>query len=111
MRSLPVFLLFVFVGCASAATAAKPTLRLTSDNPLVVQGNQFAAGERVVLTSMTGSGARRFALVANGGHFSQSLGSAKGCSRAYAVRAVGDRGSRAFLVFGEAPVCVPPPRD
>jgi hypothetical protein len=103
-------IVLVFAGYASAAVS-KPTLRVASQNPLTIRGDRFADGERVVLTVMTGYGARRATVVARGGRFRVALGSAKGCGAAYAVRAVGNQGSKATLVFGEAPFCVPPPRD
>src|SRR3954451_24294927 len=108
MKTIATLLALVFIGCAAGASA-KPALRVASRGPLVVAGTGFRPVERVVVTEMTGYGPRRHTAVAAEGRFRVTLSSAKGCGAAYAVRAVGNAGSRASLVFRDAPVCVPPP--
>ena len=110
MRVAASLLALIFVGCASAAVS-KPSLRVVSRVPLTVEGERFHPGERVVVTALTGYGPKRQTVVATHGSFRVPVGSAKGCGATYAVKVVGSDGSRASLVLGEAPVCVPPPRD
>jgi len=98
--------------CAgTAAASAKPALHVQFRGA-VVTGSHFHPGELVTVTLVTGNGPRRTRVRAAAGTFRVVFRvPAKGCGAAYAVRARGDSGSAAVLVFSEPAVCVPPPRD
>jgi hypothetical protein len=112
-------LLVVSVACAalaagssSASATTAPRLRLLGAQPLVVRGESFQSGERVVVTALTLTGPRRLVVRATTrGRFGATFRLPnQPCRKAFAVRAVGRLGSRATLtVPGEA--CVPPPID
>jgi hypothetical protein len=96
---------------ASAAAGPKPALRVQFKGALVT-GAHFHPGELVTVTLITGNGSRSTRVRATAGTFRVAFRvPGKGCGAAYAVRARGAGGSAAMLVFGEPPVCVPPPRD
>ncbi len=95
---------------ASAATG--PSLKIESHSPLVVSGSSFAAGEKVTVTALTGLGPRIVRLTAAHGRFRARFDVPKsGCAAAFGARAVGSRGSRTTVMFGEVATCLPPPRD
>jgi hypothetical protein len=102
----------VAVAAPPARSATTPKLRLVSPQPLVVRGEGFRPAERVVVTALTLSGPKRVVVLATAtGRFGATFRLAsQPCGRAFAVRAVGTRGSRAILNFHSSP-CVPPPRD
>lgn len=112
-------LLAVVAALATVLTAASvgvaangPTLRLIGHQPLVVKGDAFHPGERIVLTALTPTGSRRLVVRATStGRFGATFRLAsQPCGRAFAVRAVGRLGSHAILTIpGRA--CVPPPID
>jgi hypothetical protein len=105
-------LLGLLVAACADAAVQEPALRVASRSPLVVRGQGFRAGEHVAVIAITGLGPRKARVVARDGAFRVRIAvPSTGCGAAYAARAVGDRGSRASVVFGEAAVCIPPPRD
>ncbi len=96
----------------AAQSGTAPKLRLVTVQPLVVRGESFRPGERVVVTAMTPSGAKRVVVRATS---RGRLGAAFGlpnqpCGKAFAVRAVG-AASRPATLAVPAPPCVPPPID
>jgi hypothetical protein len=99
---------FVVPAATHAGTA--PKLRLVTVQPLVVRGESFRPHERVVVTAMTPSGAKRVAVRATSrGRFGATLELRnQPCGDAFAVRALGRRGSRAWVDVPSRP-CVPPP--
>lgn len=103
----------VLVAAAPAAGAGTvPRLRLVDPQPLVVRGEHFRPGERVVVTAFTPIGPKRTVVRATiGGRFAVSFRLPdQPCGKAFAVRAVGALGSQATLRV-PAPPCVPPPID
>ena len=97
---------------AAAPAAIAPKLRLVAQQPLVVRGDGFRPSERVVVTALTPSGARRAVIRAT---TTGRLGTtfrlpSQPCGKAFAVSAVGGLGSRATLRV-PGPPCVPPPID
>ena len=111
-RLLAAALLTAVVAIPVADAAVAPRLTLVDRAPLVVRGAGFRPSERVVVTAMTLSGPRRVTVRATpAGRFSATLRVAnQPCGRAFAVRAVGGKGSVATLRIPGAP-CVPPPID
>jgi hypothetical protein len=114
VRSISVAAAIVAIGVAAPAApaASKAKLRLVTEQPLVVRGIEFRPAERVVVTALTLTGPKRVVVLATAtGRFGATFRLAsQPCGRAFAVRAVGARGSRATLrVPGTA--CVPPPID
>ena len=102
----------LLVSAAAAARPQTPRLARAQGEPLVLVGSGFTAGERVLVTLTTGYGPRQTRVVARGGRFRVSFRVPdKGCGAAWAARARGNRGSTATLTLGEAPPCIPPPRD
>lgn len=99
------------VGAAPAGAAATaPKLRLVWTQPLVVRGESFKPGERVVVTALTPIGPKRVVVRATSGG---RLGATfrlpnQPCGKAFAIRATGGLGSRAMIAVPSAP-CVPPP--
>jgi hypothetical protein len=97
---------------AGSQAAPAPTLRVVTETPLVVRGLAFRPSERVTVTALTLLGPERIVVRASRvGAFRvpfRALG--QPCGRAFAVRAVGARGSRAGLSLRGAP-CIPPPID
>ena len=95
---------------AQATTA--PKLRLVSPQPLVVRGEGFLPRERVAVTAITMIGPRRVVARASvRGRFVATLGLvSQPCGDAVAVRALGARGSAAWVDVPSRP-CVPPPVD
>src|SRR6185503_19355332 len=104
--------------CATALVAALPTataattprLRLVWTQPLVVRGESFRPGERVVVTALTPIGPKRVLVRASvrgrlGATFQLP---SQPCGKAFAIRATGGLGSRAVVAVQSAP-CVPPP--
>ena len=112
MRAL-LAVAFALVAAAPAAGAGTvPRLRLVTPQPLVVRGEQFHPGERVVVTALTLTGPKRVVVRATmRGRFGATFRlPGQPCGKAFAVRAVGALGSRATLHV-PAPPCVPPPID
>ena len=99
---------------AAPATRAASTaeLRLVSAQPLVVRGLAFRPSERVSLTALTLLGPERVVVRASRtGTFRAPFRLvAQPCGQAFAVRALGANGSRAWLRLRGTP-CVPPPID
>ncbi|HET9243981.1 MAG TPA: hypothetical protein VFN99_11110 [Gaiella sp.] len=97
---------------AGGQAASAPTLRVVTETPLVVRGTAFRPSERVTVTALTLLGPERVVVRASRlGTFRARLRElAQPCGRAFAVRAVGARGSRAALSLRGAP-CIPPPID
>jgi len=99
------------MGVAPAATAATvPKLRLVGTQPLVVRGESFKPGERVVVTALTPIGPKRVVVRAT---VRGRLGAtfrlpSQPCGKAFAIRATGVLGSRAVVAVPRSP-CVPPP--
>ena len=99
------------VGVVPAGTAATaPKLRLVWTQPLVVRGEAFKPGERVVVTALTPIGPKRILVRAT---VRGRLGATfrlpnQPCGKAFSIRAIGSLGSRAVLAVPSAP-CVPPP--
>ena len=96
------------VSAGSAATA--PKLRLVATQPLVVRGESFRPGERVVVTALTPIGPKRVVVRATergrlGATFRLP---GQPCGTAFAIRAAGVLGSRAAVAVPSSP-CVPPP--
>jgi len=107
----------VLLAGATGASAAgesptPPTLRLLGSTPLLVQGKDFRPSEKISVTAHTLLGPRKLVVRASGtGTFRASIRLyTQPCGKAFAVRAVGDRGSVAMLRLRSEP-CVPPPRD
>ncbi len=96
------------VPAVQAGTA--PKLRVVGVQPLVVRGESFRPHERVVVTAMTPSGAKRVVVRATSrGRLWVTLELRnQPCGDAFAVRALGRRGSRAWVDVPSRP-CVPPP--
>jgi hypothetical protein len=82
-----------------ADSAAKPSLSLASETPLVVAGRGFKAGERVtVVASLTQQGEFRKRIAAgSSGRFRVRFRSADASCGPVYVAAVGRQGSRAAL--------------
>ena len=107
----------VAAGCVAILVAAPlggasngPKLRLIGHQPLVVKGEFFHPGERIVVTALTLTGPRKLVVRATTkGRFGATFALVRQpCGKAFAVRAVGGLGSRAIVtVPGSA--CVPPP--
>ena len=102
---------FALVGAVPSGTAATaPKLRLVGTQPLVVRGESFLPGERVVVTALTPTGPKRVVVRATvrgrlGATFQLP---SQPCGMAFAIRATGGLGSRAALALPGSP-CVPPP--
>jgi hypothetical protein len=113
LRSISVIAAIIAIAVAPATQAASTAkLRLVSKQPLVVRGEGFWPAERVVVTALTLSGPKRVVVLATAtGRFGATFRLAsQPCGKAFAVGAVGGRGSRATLrLAGTA--CVPPPID
>lgn len=109
-RLIAGMLLLATVGALPADAGVATKLTLASRTPLTVRGTGFKPSERVVVTAMTLSGARRVAVVASPlGRFSATIRTAnQPCGRPFAVRAVGGKGSFAIMRLNGA-ACVPPP--
>ena len=99
------------VPAAQAGTA--PTLRLVTVQPLVVRGDAFRPGERVVVTAMTPVGPKRVVVHATArGRFGAMFRLPnQPCGKAFAVRALGGRSNRPATLAVPGPPCVPPPID
>jgi hypothetical protein len=97
---------------AGAEASGAPTLRLAGRQNLVVRGESFHAGERVVVTAVTSLGPRQVRVKATrAGSFRTILRlSAQPCGRAVMVVAKGGAGSLATVRLTGSP-CVPPPID
>jgi|SRR6188472_4585348 hypothetical protein len=94
----------------SAGAAVAPKLRLVWTQPLVVRGESFRPGERVVVTALTPTGPKRVVVWAT---VRGRLGAtfrlpSQPCGKAFAIRATGGLGSRAVVAVPSSP-CVPPP--
>jgi hypothetical protein len=84
----------VLAASAPAATAQKPTLRLTSTAPVTVVGAGFRPGERVVVTVTMRGGASTKVVWARNGRFVARFARMARCGLVLA-RAAGSQGSRA----------------
>ena len=100
------------VAAPAAGAGTVPRLRLVAPQPLVVRGEQFRSGERVIVTALTLTGPKRIVVRATTrGRFGATFRLPnQPCGKAFAVRAVGSLGSRAMLRVPPPP-CVPPPID
>lgn len=99
------------VGAVPPGTAGTaPKLMLVRTQPLVVRGESFKPGERVVVSALTSIGSKRIVVRATSrGRLGASFAFPdQPCGKAFAVRAVGVLGSRAVLKVPSTP-CVPPP--
>ena len=99
------------VGVVPVGTAATaPKLRLVWTQPLVVRGEAFKPGERVVVTALTPVGPKRVVVRATSrGRLGATFRlPSQPCGKAFAIRATCALGSRAVLAVPSAP-CVPPP--
>lgn len=99
-------------GLPTAQAGAVPKLRLVTAQPLVVRGESFHPGERVVVTALTAIGPKRIVVHATA---RGRLGATfrlpnQPCGKAFAVRAVGSASRPATLAV-PGPPCVPPPID
>ena len=105
-------MLAAIVAIPTAGAVSAPKLTLVTKAPLVVRGTGFTPSERVTVTAMTLSGARRVVVRATlSGRFSATIRVVnQPCGRAFAVRAVGGTGGAATQRIAAAP-CVPPPVD
>lgn len=114
MRNLAILVAATVGIAAPAATQAvtAPKLRLVGLQPLAVRGESFRPGERIVVTALTLSGAKRVVVRSTSrGRFGTTFHlPSQPCGKAFAVRAVGALGSRATLRVTASP-CVPPPID
>ena len=114
MRTLAVVTVVcatALAGVVPAGTAATaPKLRLVWTQPLVVRGEAFKPGERVVVTALTPVGPKRVVVRATSrGRLGATFRlPSQPCGKAFAIRATGALGSRAVLAVPSAP-CVPPP--
>jgi hypothetical protein len=102
----------VALAVPAAQSGTVPKLRLVTVQPLVIRGESFRPQERVVVTAMTPSGAKRVVVRATSrGRFGATFELRnQPCGDAFAVRALGARGSRAWVEVPSRP-CVPPPID
>ena len=102
----------VAVAVPTSHAASTPRLRLVSQEPLVVRGEWFHPTERVLVTALTMIGPKRLAVRATAkGRFTATFRLAnQPCGDAVAIRALGARGSRAWVDVPSRP-CVPPPVD
>jgi hypothetical protein len=81
-----------------ADSAAKPSLSLASETPLVIAGRGFKAGERVtVVASLTQGEFRKRIAAGSSGRFRVRFRSADASCGPLYVAAVGRQGSRASL--------------
>ena len=96
----------------AAQAGDAPRLRLVTAQPLVVRGEAFRPGERVVVTAMTPIGPKRVVVRATArGRFGATFRlSNQPCGKAFAVRAVG-AASRPATIAVPGPPYVPPPID
>ena len=99
-------------GTTTGEAATTPKLRLVGTQPLVIRGESFEPGERVLLTALTPSRSPRVRIRASStGRFKVSFDSVvRPCGSSVAVRALGSLGSRATLRLPGVP-CIPPPID
>ena len=111
MRIVVVTLLVLAVAGSVSAPAATATarLRVTDLAPFTIRGTGFKSHERVLLVAVAGGRYVRTVQASSAGSFSVVFRgvSVRGC-QGYAVRATGNRGSRASVSF--LPECPPPPR-
>jgi hypothetical protein len=108
VRLLVTFLAALTVVSAAPGQAERTRIRAVDLAPVTVRGSGFVAGERVRVTvSAKVSSAKSVSTTAAGTWrvvFARSL---NGC-QSYAIRAVGNRGSHAFLkVMPECPPIQP----
>jgi len=105
-----VALAVLALAAPAAETSTAPRLRVVTHQPLVVRGEAFRPYERVVVTAFTLIGPKRAVVRATArGRFAVTFRLPdQPCGKAFAVRAVGGRGSRATLVVAARP-CIPPP--
>ncbi len=91
-------LALALVAPAASAVSTKASLRVLGVSPVTVRGTQFQPRERVTVT-VSGPGARTTTVTADarGVFTARFAGYAVGECAMYRIRAVGNRGSRAFL--------------
>ena len=96
----------------AAQAGTVPKLRLVTVQPLVVRGESFRPGERVVVTAMTPIGPRRVVVRATvRGRFGATFRLPnQPCGKVFAMRALGAVSRPATLAV-PGPPCVPPPVD
>jgi hypothetical protein len=96
----------VFAGVASAAP--RPAVKLTSFDPLVVQGTGFGVKERVRVTVTTPENTwRRTVVATRAGAFRAVIDLVPAGRCGFNVRATGSRGSVATLKLPPLPACMP----
>jgi hypothetical protein len=95
-------------GTGASDLARKPLLRFVSKQPLAVQGQSFASGERVRVRVEASLTAARRVRASRAGAFTARFEDIV-VTRCDTVRivAVGSRGSRAVLKYLPAPACLP----
>lgn len=100
----------LLAGAAAATAATTPRLRVVTAQPLVVRGDGFRPRERIVVTASTMIGPKRVVVRATArGTFRATIRLAdQPCGDAVWVRALGARGSRAWIDVPSRP-CIPPP--
>ena len=105
-----VAVLALVAGASPASARTGPALRIEGTQPFVVRGVAFRPFERVSLTAMTSLGPDRVVVRATrAGRFAATLPvTAQPCGSAFALRAVGARGSRVTVRLPSRP-CIPPP--
>jgi len=97
---------FCFGGLASASEN-RPALKLVSTQPVIVRGLHFQTLERVRVSLLgSESESRQVRATAAGAFRVAFAGTAEDPCSAFAVRAVGARGSKAVLKIN--PECAPP---
>ena len=108
--AVAVAVLTVVADVSPASAATRPALRVEGTQPFVVRGVAFRPLERVSLTAMTLLGPKRVVVRATrAGRFAATLRVAvQPCGSAFALRAVGRRGSHVTLRLPSRP-CIPPP--
>ena len=105
MRLLVVFLAALTVAPLAMGHSERTRIHAVDLSPMTVRGSGFVAGERVRVTvSAKVSSAKSVSATASGGWRVAFARSLDGC-QSYAIRAVGNRGSRAFVKV--MPVCPP----
>lgn len=105
----PVFATLVGAvpGSGQPANELRPALRVLDRHPLRVQGSHFKARERLTVTVTAAEKRVRHSVATASGRFNATFGDVTitRCE-AFTIRAVGNRGSAAFLKR-MAPACLP----
>jgi hypothetical protein len=102
----------IVVGAASAASMARPSLRVAGLDPVTVRGSSFHARERVKVTLVSGALKRTLSVrTSAAGRFTATfdlLTPLDPCIAGWAVTAIGAEGDRASAK-GPLRQCPPPP--